>query len=100
MARRTIDWDKGLAKDLQDPEFAKEFILSSLEGGLSLQEVLGKVIRCYGVKEFAKKNKLPSSNIIRAINPKHNPTYETLNKLLKPFKLKLGIASISEKKAA
>lgn len=100
MARRTVDWSEGLAKDLQDPEFAKEFILSSLEDGLSIQEVLGKVIRTYGVKEFAKKVKLPSSNVIRAINPKHNPTYATLNKLLKPFKLKVGITPISNKKAA
>jgi DNA-binding phage protein len=69
MARRTVDWNEGLAKDLQDPE-------------------------------FAKKVKLPSSNIIRAINPKHNPTYETLNKLLKPFKLKVGITPITGKKAA
>lgn len=100
MARRTVDWNEGLAKDLQDPEFAKEFILSSLDEGMTIQEVLGKVIRTCGVKEFAKKVKLPSSNIIRAINPKHNPTYETLNKLLKPFKLKVGITPITGKKAA
>lgn len=100
MARRTVDWNEGLAKDLRDPDFAKEFILSSLEDGLSIQEVLGKVIRAYGVKEFAKKIKVPSSNVIRAINSKHNPTYETLNKLLKPFKLKVGITPITEKRVA
>lgn len=100
MARRTVDWNKGLAEDLQNPEFAQEFILSSLDEGLSLQEVLGKVIRAYGVKEFSKKIKIPSSNIVRAIDPKHNPTYETLNKLLKPFKLKLGITPIQEKNVA
>lgn len=99
MARRTVDWNDGLAKDLQDAEFAREFILSSLEAGLNIQEVLGKVIRSYGVKEFAKKVKMPSSNVVRAINSKHNPNYDTLNKLLKPFGLKVGITPISKKAA-
>lgn len=99
MARRTADWNEGLAKDLKNPEFAREFILATLDSGLSIQEVLGKVIRTYGIKEFSKKIKMPSSNIIRAIDPKHNPTYETLNKLLKPFGLKVGITPITRRAA-
>lgn len=99
MARRTADWNEGLAKDLKNPEFAREFILATLDRGLSIQEVLGKVIRTYGIKEFAKKIKMPSSNIIRAIDTKHNPTFETLNKLLKPFGLKVGITPITRRAA-
>jgi DNA-binding phage protein len=99
MARRTSDWNEGLAKDLKDPEFAKEFILASLDEDVSIQEVLGKVIRAYGIKEFSKKVKLSSSNIIRTIDPKHNPTYETLSRLLKPFGLKIGITAIAKKAA-
>ena len=76
-----------------------EFILSAVEEGMSLQQVLGKVIRCYGIKEFSKKVRIPSSNISRAINPKHNPTQKTLNKLLKPFGLKLTVAPIEEEAA-
>ena len=100
MARRTVDWNEGLAKDLKDPKFAREFILGALDEGLSIQEVLGKVIRTYGIKEFSKKIKIPSSNIVRAIDPKHNPTYETLSKLLKPFGLKVGITPITKDNAA
>jgi DNA-binding phage protein len=99
MSRRTNDWSEGLAKDLKNISFAKEFILASLEEDISIQEVLGKVIRAYGIKEFSKKVKIPSSNIVRTINPKYNPTYETLNKLLKPFGLKVGISTISKKAA-
>ena len=33
-------------------------------------------------------------------DPSHNPTQETLNRLLKPFGLILTIAPIDEKKAA
>jgi DNA-binding phage protein len=94
MARRTKDWNEGLASDLRDTKFAGEFIKAALDEGLSLQKVLGKVIRCYGIKEFAKKSRMASPNILRAINPKHNPTQETLNRLLKPFGLKLAVTPL------
>ena len=94
MAKRSRDWNEGLSEDLRDPEFAREFILASLEEGLPLQVVLGKSIRAYGVKEFAKKIKMASPNILRAIDPKHNPTQETLNRLLKPFGLRLSVTPL------
>ena len=37
---------------------------------------------------------MPSPNVLRAINPKHNPTQETLERLLKPFGLRIGLAQI------
>lgn len=95
MARRSIDWNEGLAKDLRDTEFAREFLLAAIEEGIPLQQALGKVIRAYGIKEFSKKVKMPSSNIVRAIHPTSNPTIETLRKLLKPFKLDLGLKEAS-----
>ncbi len=67
--------------------------------GISLQEALAKVIRAYGVKEFAAKAKLPSSNILSAINATHNPTVETLNALLKPFALCISVAPRRVRKA-
>ena len=103
MAKRSVDWNEGLAKDLQDQNFAREFLLASLSEGISIQVALGKVIRAMGIKEFSKKSKIASPNILRAINPKHNPTQETLNRLLKPFGLMLTVAPIEQpprKKAA
>ena len=50
MARRSVDWNEGLAKGLRAKKFAQTFILEALEEGLPLQVVLGKVIRSYGVK--------------------------------------------------
>ncbi len=100
MARRSIDWNDGLAKDLQNMKFAQGFIQSALDEGLSIQQVLGKVIRAYGVKEFSAKAKLPSSNVLRAINPKHNPTLDTMNRLLKPFALQIAVASAVKRQVA
>jgi hypothetical protein len=31
MARRSEDWNVGLARDLQDPKFAREFLLGAVE---------------------------------------------------------------------
>ena len=45
-----------------------------------------------GVKEFAAKVGMASPNLLRTLNPRHNPTQDTLNRLLKPFRLKLSLA--------
>ena len=94
MTRRSKDWNKGLAQDLRDPEFAREFLLAAIDEGVSLQHALGKVIRAMGVKEFAAKIKMASPNLLRAINPRHNHTQATTNRLLKPFGLRLSLAPI------
>jgi len=98
MTRRSRDWNEGLAKDLRDSVFAREFLVAALEEGLSIQVALGKVVRAYGVKEFSRKTKIASSNLLRAINPRHNPTQDTLNRLLKPFGLMVAVMPIPEKK--
>lgn len=96
MARRSSEWNDGLAEDLKDFNFAREFLLAAIEEDISIQAALGKVIRAYGVKEFSKRVHIPSSNILRAINPKSNPTLETINKLLIPFKLRLSFRPIKK----
>jgi DNA-binding phage protein len=98
MARRSKDWNEGLAEDLQDPEFAREFLTAAVEDGVSLQTALSKVIRAIGVKEFALSVGMSSPNVLRAIDPKHNPTQETLERLLKPFGLRIGLAQIKRGK--
>jgi probable addiction module antidote protein len=95
MARRHEDWNVGLAEDLRDPEFAREFLLGAIEEEVPLQVALGKVVRAMGVKEFAAKVGMASPNLLRTLNPRHNPTQDTLNRLLKPFRLKLSLAPIS-----
>jgi DNA-binding phage protein len=98
MARRSEDWNVGLARDLQDPKFAREFLLGAVEEGVPVQVALGKVIRATGVKEFAAKVRMASPNVLRAITPRHNPTQDTLNRLLRPFKLRLTLAPLGSSK--
>lgn len=97
MARRSRDWNEGLAEDLKNAKFAREFLAAAVEDGVPLQEALGKVIRATGVKEFSARVDMPSSNLLRAIHPRHNPTQETLERLLKPFGLRIGLAPITRR---
>ncbi len=94
MARRSKDWNEGLARDLQDREFAREFVLAAVEDGVAVQVALGKVIRAIGVKEYAEQTGMAGPNILRAINPRHNPTQATLNRLLQPLDLRLSLARL------
>ena len=98
MARRSKDWNVGLAADLGNNEFAREFLLASVEDGVSIQAALAKAIRAMGVKEFAAEVDMSSPNVLRAIDPRHNPTLVTLNRLLKPFALRLSLARITRRK--
>jgi DNA-binding phage protein len=97
MARRSSDWNIGLAEDLRDRDFAREFLLGAIDEGVPLQVALAKVVRAMGVKEFAAKVGMASPNLLRALNPRHNPTQDTLNRLLKPLRLKLSLAPISDR---
>lgn len=98
MARRSRDWNEGLAEDLRDPEFARQFLQAAVDEGVPLQVALAKVIRATGVKEFSQAVGMASPNVLRAINPKHNPTQETLERLLEPFGLRIGLASIKPRR--
>jgi DNA-binding phage protein len=83
-----------LAADLRDPDFAREFLLAAIDEGLPIQQALAKVIRTTGIKEFAARVRMASPNVVRAIHPRHNPTQATLNRLLKPFRLRLSLAPL------
>ncbi len=95
MARKTADWNEGLAQDLRDVDFAREFIRAAFEEGIDLQEILSKVVRAYGVNAFARKIRMAPPNLLRAIAPKANPTRETLARILKPFGLQLSVAPLN-----
>jgi len=94
MARRSEDWNIDLAKRLRNPAFARAFLLAAIDEGFTIQQALGKVIRAIGVTEFAAQARMARSNVQRAIRPQHNPTQETLNRLLAPFRLRLSLTAL------
>lgn len=91
MPTRSSNWSEDVSQELRDTHYAQSFLLGLLEDGDDLQTALGRLIRLYGVKEYAQLVKMEDSAIQRAINPAHNPTKSTLEKLLAPLKLSLGV---------
>jgi DNA-binding phage protein len=90
MVRRSDAYEIGLAERLQDTEYARGLLITAMEEqGLSLQFVLGTMVRAIGVKEFARKAGMAPPNVLRAIDQRRNPTQETFDQLLKPFGLRL-----------
>jgi DNA-binding phage protein len=51
-----------------------------------------------GIWVSTEEVRMASPNLLRTLNPRHNPTQETLNRLLKPFRLKLSLAPISDRR--
>ncbi len=96
MPTRSRDWNETLSTELRDLEFAREFLLGLIDDGDSLQVAIGRLIRSYGVKEYAALIGIPESNIQRAIDPDHNPTQKTLEALLRPIGLKLGVHKVDD----
>lgn len=82
MRKKTVDWNVGLMEDLKDPEFAKGFVEACLEEGVPLQVALGKVVKAQGYSAVARKIKMGVPNVMRAVQPKANPTIATVTKLL------------------
>lgn len=91
MQTRSADFNEYLSQELKDLSFARGFLLGLLEAGDDLQIALGRLIRAYGVKEFARLVKIEESVIQQAVTPGHDPTIEILEKLLAPLKLSLGV---------
>lgn len=82
-----------MEEDLWDPSFTRELMLGSVEDGVPLREALGDIIRGMGVKEFAASIGMSSANVVRALRATHNPSLATMDRILEPFGLRLGLAS-------
>jgi DNA-binding phage protein len=94
-ARRSEDWNIDLAKPLRNRAFACAFLLAAIDEGLTVQQALAKVIRAIGITEFAAQVGIPRPHVQCAIHARHNPSQETLNRLLAPFRLQLSLPPIA-----
>jgi len=56
VARRSKDWNEGLAEDLQDATFARQFLAAAVDEGIPLKMALAKVIELAGSKSSPKKS--------------------------------------------
>lgn len=61
------------------------------DDSLTIEDALRLVIKRMGVTDFANLIDLPKSNIAEFLSGKRNLKIETLEKYLKPFKLKVEL---------
>ncbi len=87
---RGESFNQYLSHELKNPEFTKEFILSSLEGedSYDLVGAIKRVISIMGVKEFSEISKINQKSISRMLSSETPPKLDTLNRYLAPFQLK------------
>ena len=90
---RDSSYDRLLAKELQDKEFAKEYLTGLMEGeeGLPLLDAVKHTIRGMGIKEFSEISGVPEKCISRMLHSENIPKIDTLDKYLAPFGLKVKI---------
>ena len=90
---RHESYDKELEAELQDQEFAKDFILDVIEGeeGLSPLDALRHTIRRMGVREFSKATKIPYESVCRMLESESIPKIATLDRYFGFFGLKVRI---------
>ena len=100
MARRSRDWEEGLAKDLKRTVKArKEFFLALLEEGYEWREALDKIVKLVGVKEYCEfVGDIKPSNLLNQLNSDSNITIETLERLTKPLGIELTFRDKSKDK--
>jgi len=92
MVRRCYGWDEYMLEDLLDPKFSQELMMGAVKNGVPLREALLDIIQGIGVTEFAASIGMSNANVLRALRPTHNPSCETLDRMLVPFGLRLGLA--------
>lgn len=90
---RHDDW---LMKQLQDPEFAAEFLTVSAEDEdpQTYLTALRKVVEARGgIAEVAEKTNLSRETLYRTLSARGNPTIRTLAAVLKATGLKMAVTA-------
>ncbi|MBI1746432.1 MAG: hypothetical protein HYR55_07570 [Acidobacteria bacterium] len=91
--RRASSYNEQLSRRLQKPAYAQKLLLSMTEGpdALSLEEALRQIFGLMGTKEAAQLTGQPPSSISNFVKGKRTLKPETLNTVLKPFRLRTKI---------
>ena len=96
MSRRSESYDADIAKEMQDPEFARGMVLHALGSGDSVEDALKYAIQRMGVKEFAEQSGLSIQNVSAFINGKRRFGFRNLSRCLAVFGLKFVVARDDE----
>lgn len=98
MPRRSESFDKYVAEQMQDLDYARETLVTNIEHfGESVENALRYTIEKMGIKEFSELSGIQIQNISQFIKGKRKLKVETLDKYLSVFNLKSKIVVIDDK---
>jgi len=81
-----------LAKDMEDFEFAQEYLLAQIEEHEeTIQDALIAAIEATGLSVFAKQNSFNMQSVSNFVHKKRECKVATIDKFLKPFGLKVKL---------
>lgn len=91
--RRTKNYNEELSDRLRRPTYAQEFLAGLMEGsdGLSAEDALRKMVEIMGIKEFSALTHVAPSNLVAFLKGRRKLKSETLDQLVKPFRLRTRI---------
>lgn len=93
---KSVDHDAWIKQQLQDPEFAAEYLNAASEDDdprvylIALRQV---VEARGGVKEIAEKTHLSKETLYRTLSSRGNPTIKTLTAVLRATGLKMAVTA-------
>lgn len=97
MPRRSKSYDEAIAREMQDPDFARGIVLHAIEqSGYSVEEALQHAIQSMGIKEFSDKSGLPLQNISDFVNGKRKFGFKNISRCLAVFGLKFTVTRDEE----
>ena len=92
MANRNINYDRVIAKKMQNSEFAQSFILTLINHHeLSIQDALIDSIEAMGLTEFAEKSGYSIQYVSDFVNRRRDYKVEVMDKFLQPFGLRIKL---------
>lgn len=81
---------------LDSPEMIQEYIQAAIEDGdpVVLRLALADVAKVKGMSAIAEDTKLNRQNLYKSLSENGNPSFNTVNKVIKACGLKLQVANI------
>ena len=92
MSRRSESYDDAMAKEMQDPDFARGMVLHAIEEGDSVEEALRYGIQRMGIKEFSDRAGMPIQNVSSFVRGTRVFGFKNLCKCLSVFGLRFVVA--------
>ena len=88
---KTVKFNDWLYKQLEDPEFASEYLTAAAEDEEPAVFLLAlrKVVETKGMSQMAERSGIPRESLYRALSEKGNPRWSTLAPILRALGVKL-----------